>query len=108
MQERPSSSPAAAQREEEIIEKMLGVEPSVEVVQLLVLFGRVGAPQHLERRLRVADDLLANSPRYLEIAKVSSNLWWNASRDNMLQGLGMLVHTPSRASAAGARGRRPS
>lgn len=40
---------------------------------------------------RWADDLLANSPRYLEIAKVSSNLWWNASRDNMLQGLGMLV-----------------
>lgn len=31
------------------------------------------------------------SPRYLEIAKVSSNLWWNASRDNMSSGLGMLI-----------------
>lgn len=40
---------------------------------------------------RWADDLLANSPRYLEIAKISSNVWWNACRDNYLQGLGMLV-----------------
>lgn len=31
------------------------------------------------------------SPRYLEITKISSNLWWNASRDNMTAGLGMLV-----------------
>ena len=38
-----------------------------------------------------ADELLANSPRYLEIAKISSNMWWNACRDNFLSGLGMLV-----------------
>jgi 2-ketocyclohexanecarboxyl-CoA hydrolase len=31
------------------------------------------------------------SPRYLEIAKVSSNLWWNQSKDNMSAGLGMLI-----------------
>lgn len=31
------------------------------------------------------------SPRYLEIAKISSNQWWNASRDNMSSGLGMLI-----------------
>lgn len=31
------------------------------------------------------------SPRYLEIAKVSSNQWWNQSRDNMNAGLGMLI-----------------
>jgi len=31
------------------------------------------------------------SPRYLEIAKVSSNVWWNANRDNYISGLGMLV-----------------
>ena len=31
------------------------------------------------------------SPRYLEIVKVSSNQWWNASKDNMSSGLGMLV-----------------
>jgi 2-ketocyclohexanecarboxyl-CoA hydrolase len=40
---------------------------------------------------RWADELLANSPRYLEIAKISSNMWWNACRDNFLSGLGMLV-----------------
>lgn len=31
------------------------------------------------------------SPRYLEIAKASSNVWWNANRDNYISGLGMLV-----------------
>jgi len=31
------------------------------------------------------------SPRYLEIAKVSSNLWWNASKDNMQAGLESLI-----------------
>jgi 2-ketocyclohexanecarboxyl-CoA hydrolase len=36
-------------------------------------------------------ELGAMSPRYLEIAKISSNLWWNASRDNFVSGLGMLV-----------------
>jgi 2-ketocyclohexanecarboxyl-CoA hydrolase len=40
---------------------------------------------------RWANELLAMSPRYLEIAKVSSNLWWNQCRDNYLSGLGMLT-----------------
>jgi 2-ketocyclohexanecarboxyl-CoA hydrolase len=40
---------------------------------------------------RWADELLAMSPRYLEIAKISSNFWWNQCRDNYLSGLGMLV-----------------
>ncbi|MFF5232394.1 enoyl-CoA hydratase/isomerase family protein [Dactylosporangium sp. NPDC000521] len=31
------------------------------------------------------------SPRYLEITKISSNLWWNASKDNMAAGVGMLI-----------------
>lgn len=31
------------------------------------------------------------SPRYLEVAKLSSNVWWNAIRDNYVSGLGMLV-----------------
>lgn len=39
----------------------------------------------------VVDELAALSPRYLEIAKVSSNVWWNAARDNFMSGLGMLV-----------------
>lgn len=36
-------------------------------------------------------DLAALSPRYLEITKVSSNIWWNAARDSFSTGLGMLV-----------------
>lgn len=40
---------------------------------------------------RWADELLALSPRYLEIAKLSSNVWWNACRDSYVSGLGMLV-----------------
>jgi len=51
----------------------------------------------------VADDRLATeteawcaelhrmSPRYLEIAKISSNIWWNAARDSFTTGIGMLV-----------------
>jgi len=31
------------------------------------------------------------SPRYLEIAKISSNLWWSQSRDSFANGIGMLV-----------------
>lgn len=35
-------------------------------------------------------ELLQLSPRYLEIAKISSNVWWNQMRDSYLSGLGML------------------
>jgi 2-ketocyclohexanecarboxyl-CoA hydrolase len=31
------------------------------------------------------------SPRYLEIAKISSNIWWNGARDSFTNGLGMLI-----------------
>jgi len=31
------------------------------------------------------------SPRYLEITKVSTNQWWNQSKDNMNTGLGSLI-----------------
>jgi 2-ketocyclohexanecarboxyl-CoA hydrolase len=48
--------------------------------------------QELEPEVtRWAGELLAMSPRYLEIAKISSNYWWNQCRDNYLSGLGMLV-----------------
>jgi 2-ketocyclohexanecarboxyl-CoA hydrolase len=40
---------------------------------------------------RWAAEIHQLSPRYLEIVKVSSNQWWNASKDNMSSGLGMLV-----------------
>ena len=36
-------------------------------------------------------ELAQMSPRYLEIAKTSSNVWWNACRDNYVQSLGQLV-----------------
>jgi 2-ketocyclohexanecarboxyl-CoA hydrolase len=39
----------------------------------------------------VIAELAAMSPRYLQIAKLSSNMWWNACRDNFVSGLGMLV-----------------
>jgi 2-ketocyclohexanecarboxyl-CoA hydrolase len=38
-------------------------------------------------------ELSALSPRYLEITKISSNLWWNAARDSFNTGLGMLVQS---------------
>lgn len=36
-------------------------------------------------------EIAALSPRYLEITKISSNIWWNAARDSFTNGLGMLV-----------------
>jgi 2-ketocyclohexanecarboxyl-CoA hydrolase len=39
---------------------------------------------------RWEQEILALSPRYLEIAKISSNVWWNQMRDSYLSGLGML------------------
>lgn len=38
-----------------------------------------------------AEELLQLSPRYLEIAKISSNLWWNSARDSFRSGIGMLA-----------------
>ena len=52
----------------------------------------VVSPDQLEEEVtKWANELLAMSPRYLEIAKISSNVWWNQSRDAYLSGLGMLV-----------------
>jgi enoyl-CoA hydratase/carnithine racemase len=49
-------------------------------------------PEQLEgETTKWADELLAMSPRYLEIAKISSNGWWNLLRENYMSGLGMLV-----------------
>jgi 2-ketocyclohexanecarboxyl-CoA hydrolase len=50
-------------------------------------------------------ELAVLSPRYLEIAKVSSNVWWNAARDSFSTGLGMLVQaigSPDMAEGAQA------
>lgn len=40
---------------------------------------------------RWLDEIDALSPRYLEIAKTSSNQWWNQSKDNMSANLGSLI-----------------
>lgn len=40
---------------------------------------------------RWCEELLELSPRYLEIAKINSNVWWNLSRESYLSGLGMLT-----------------
>lgn len=40
---------------------------------------------------RWVDELSKLSPRYLEITKISSNIWWNAARDSFSNGIGMLV-----------------
>jgi 2-ketocyclohexanecarboxyl-CoA hydrolase len=53
----------------------------------------------------LVDELARLSPRYLEIAKVSSNVWWNAARDSFTTGLGMLVQaigSPDMAEGAQA------
>lgn len=46
----------------------------------------------LERETsRWARELLQMSPRYLEIAKSNSNVWWNSCRDSFLSGLSALT-----------------
>lgn len=39
----------------------------------------------------MTDEIHRLSPRYLEIAKTSSNLWWSQSRDSFANGIGMLI-----------------
>ncbi len=53
----------------------------------------------------LVEEISRLSPRYLEIAKVSSNVWWNAARDSFTNGLGMLVQaigSPDMAEGAQA------
>lgn len=50
-------------------------------------------------------ELAELSPRYLEITKISSNIWWNAARDSFSTGIGMLVQAlaaPDLAEGAAA------
>lgn len=56
------------------------------------LINAVVADDKLEEEVtKWADELLETSPRYLEINKVCSNIWWNQARDSYLGGLSMLV-----------------
>ena len=40
---------------------------------------------------RWCDELIRMSARYMEVAKISSNVWYHQLRDNMQSGLGMLL-----------------
>ncbi len=58
----------------------------------LGLVNAVVADDDLETEVESwCDELTRLSPRYLEITKVSSNIWWNSARDNFTSGVGMLV-----------------
>lgn len=58
----------------------------------LGLVNQVVPDAELEKAIEgIVDELASLSPRYLEIAKISSNIWWNAARDSFSNGLGMLV-----------------
>jgi 2-ketocyclohexanecarboxyl-CoA hydrolase len=65
--------------------------PAKEALELGWINAVVPAEQLEDEVTKWAGELLNMSPRYLEIAKISSNVWWNQSRDAYLSGLGMLV-----------------
>jgi enoyl-CoA hydratase/carnithine racemase len=65
--------------------------PAKEALDLGWINAVVPAEQLEDEVTKWAGELLNMSPRYLEIAKISSNVWWNQSRDAYLSGLGMLV-----------------
>jgi 2-ketocyclohexanecarboxyl-CoA hydrolase len=65
--------------------------PAQEAMEMGLINAVVPAEQLEDEVMKWADELLRMSPRYLEIAKISSNVWWNQCRDGYLSGLGMLV-----------------
>jgi len=65
--------------------------PAQEALEMGLINAVVPGEQLEDEVTRWADELLFMSPRYLEIAKISSNVWWNQCRDNYLSGLAMLV-----------------
>jgi len=65
---------------------------SAEQALALGLVNQVVADDELVQTVdEIVAELAALSPRYLEIAKISSNIWWHHARDNFMSGLGMLV-----------------
>ena len=71
---------------------MLTRRYSAEQAKELGLVNQVVDDDELESTVEAwCAELAALSPRYLEITKISSNIWWNAARDSFLTGLGMLV-----------------
>jgi 2-ketocyclohexanecarboxyl-CoA hydrolase len=67
---------------------------SAEQALTMGLINEVTPDDGLEEAVdRWLEEIHQLSPRSLEIVKVSSNLWWNASGDNMRAGLGMLIQS---------------
>lgn len=65
---------------------------SAEKAMAMGLVNEVVEDDELEATVEAwCEEIAALSPRYLEITKVSSNLWWNSARDSFSNGLGMLV-----------------
>lgn len=65
---------------------------SAEQALALGLINRVVADDQLELEVMAwVEEIRKLSPRYLEIAKISSNVWWNHLRDSFSTGTGMLV-----------------
>jgi enoyl-CoA hydratase/carnithine racemase len=65
--------------------------PAKQALEMGLINAVVPHDQLEEEVTKWAEELLCMSPRYLEIAKINSNVWWNQCRDNYLSGLGMLV-----------------
>ncbi len=86
--------------------------PAQKALEMGLINAVVPAEQLEEEVMKWADELLRMSPRYLEIAKISSNVWWNQCRDSYLSGLGMLVqaigsHDMMEGASAFMEKRRP-
>jgi 2-ketocyclohexanecarboxyl-CoA hydrolase len=65
---------------------------SVERAYEIGLVNEVVDDADLEAAARaMCKEFEALSPRYLEITKINSNIWWNSSRDSFSNGFGMLV-----------------
>lgn len=65
---------------------------SAEQALELGLVNEVVEDDALEARVTEwVQELKQLSPRYLEVTKISSNIWWNLAQDSMGTGLGMLL-----------------
>jgi 2-ketocyclohexanecarboxyl-CoA hydrolase len=65
---------------------------SAEHAERLGLVNEVVDDDRLEDRVReIGEEIRRLSPRYLEIAKQSSNVWWNQLRDSYMSGFSMLI-----------------
>ena len=73
---------------------MLGRRYTAEAAAAQGWVNDVVAPEDLDGTVSaLVAELALASPRSLEIAKISSNVWWNATRHNLVASLEMLVRS---------------